>query len=73
MPDLRGIQDRKIRDAIRHAIDQGWSFEYTKRHWRVMHPTDPSVMIVGACTPSDHRGTKNMISRLRRAGVHIPH
>lgn len=38
----------------------------SERHWKVRCPN--GVLIIVACSPSDHRAVKNARARLRRTG-----
>ena len=61
-----------LRDAYDIAIAHGWTIEVLgSGHLRWSPPKGP--YIVAARSPSDYRGIRNAIARLRRAGLPIPH
>lgn len=62
----------ELADVIRFAEDAGFKVDRTKRgHYRFRTP-EGRVVAYDAGSPSDWRGTRNTISRLRRAGLRIP-
>jgi hypothetical protein len=52
----------------KQAEDQGWRVIATnKRHYRWLAP-DGKTTVVSGSTCSDHRGIKNQLALMRRAG-----
>jgi predicted RNA binding protein YcfA (HicA-like mRNA interferase family) len=59
-----------IRDIIKAAQRQGWTVTMTGgNHYRFKSPAGPVVFT--ASTPSDWRAIRNIVARLRRAGLDI--
>lgn len=62
----------ELKDVIRVAEAAGFTVDRTARgHWRFRTP-EGRVVAYDAGSPSDWRGTRNTIARLRRAGLRIP-
>lgn len=58
----------KIQELLRTAEKQGCRIERCKNnHWQIYPPT--GGIIVASATPSDHRSIRDVVVRLRRAGV----
>lgn len=56
---------KRIREA---SIEQGWRWDRTNNgHWKGLAP-DGKTIVVHSGTPSDHRGLRNALSRMRRVG-----
>lgn len=61
-----------LRKLLAALEEQGFDVERTKSgHWLVRNAEGLAVATI-AGTPSDHRGLRNTISRLRRAGLKWP-
>lgn len=76
MPNSRaGRPPKRLRGIVKLAENHGWSFGLTSQgHIRLQPPPEVTVTaVVFSSTPSDGRGDKNSIARLRRAGVPVPH
>ncbi|MGE5612668.1 MAG: hypothetical protein ACM3UO_00135 [Bacillota bacterium] len=54
-----------------HAIRQGFEVKRTKKGYLVL-AKDGINSVLMHHTPSDYRGHKNQIARLRKIGVEIP-
>lgn len=64
---------KDLRNLVKLAESQGWEFGRTNSgHVKFCspHSTEPPVFHSG--TPGDHRAQKNLVSKLRRAGLDIP-
>lgn len=52
------------------ARDQGWRVEFTgSNHLRFLSRDRSVSPVYGPYTPSDHRSIKNLITKLRHAGL----
>lgn len=61
-----------LNKVIEAAKRQGWRVDRTKKqHWRFLSPDRNQPPIIFSGTPSDHRAIKNLVARLRRAGLDI--
>lgn len=61
---------RDLRKIARAAREQGWRVELTaKSHVKFVPPQ--GELIYSAGTPSDWRGRRNLVSRLRRSGLEL--
>lgn len=71
----RNQPPKRLQAVVRLAQSHGWSYGRTARgHLRLCPPADVGAdAVVFSSTPSDGRGDKNSIARLRRAGVPVPH
>ena len=59
---------KDTKELLKEAEGQGWRIEKTKGgHWRVFSPDGAGIVYV-ASTPSDHRGFKNTIAKMRQYG-----
>lgn len=55
---------------MERARSQGWRVERTRRnHYKWFAPDGRTILVSGSTT-SDHRGIKNQIANMRRAGFH---
>lgn len=66
---------RYLRGVVALAEANGWRFEAPRRgsgHCR-LYPPDGGRFVEMPGTPSDYRGHQNMLSKLRRAGLDVPH
>lgn len=62
-----------LRDIEQAAIEQGWRVERTKRGHPVFYPPDPDKgPIYGSGTPSDRRSIRNLLAKLKSAGLIWP-
>lgn len=61
------IPNREVAQAARDARRQGWTVEPTSRHVVFINPRGERY--IAARTPSDYRGTRNMMAALRRLGL----
>lgn len=61
-------QSKEIRTICRIAKNQGWEVGMTKKCHVKLIPPGGGTPIISALTPSDWRGIKNLISRLRKHG-----
>jgi hypothetical protein len=60
--------NKLVDDILRAANAQGCRVERTKRnHWKIFIPEGELVVVPGM--PSDHRSLRDVIVRLRRAGI----
>jgi predicted RNA binding protein YcfA (HicA-like mRNA interferase family) len=56
---------KEVRELVEQATERGWTWEFTRKgHLRLKHPNG-GTMICGT-TPSDHRGSKNAVARMKR-------
>jgi len=63
-----------LRDIERAAAEQGWKIDRTARgHPRFTPPDRTDEIIVGSGTPSDVRALRNLLARLKRAGLVYPY
>lgn len=63
-----------LRDIERAAIDQGWKVDRTAKGHPRFTPPDPNQdIIIGSGTPSDVRAIRNLLARLKRAGLMYPY
>jgi hypothetical protein len=62
-----------FRQILEAAKTQGWRAAQTRKgHWKLYAPDNKTT--VHTCgTPSDSRGIKNFVARLRQHGLVIPH
>lgn len=61
-------ESKELREIVKNAQTQGWRVERARNgHWKFYSPNGRDL-IVEADTPSDWRGRKNFLSRMRRAG-----
>lgn len=70
---------KRLRKAVKAAEQQGWSYDTTKAgHPRLTPPRghrdrqgELTAPVTFSKTSSDHRGDKNGLAALRRAGVNV--
>lgn len=63
---------RSADDLIARAEHQGWRVErMASNHLRFVPPGKGQPMVVIASTPSDHRGRRNELARLKRSGLRL--
>jgi len=56
---------KEVRELVEQATARGWTWEYTRSgHLRLKHPNGGQTIM--GTTPSDHRGRKNALARLKR-------
>lgn len=69
-------------DIVERAVEAGWRLSRTRNGHQCLTPPkgtiDPYTGVEAKpvffpSTPSDWRGEKNLVARLRRLGLHIPH
>lgn len=65
-----GVSRKEVRELIRYLEKLGWMIRSSGKHYVAMKPGHPRIPIPK--TPSDWRGLKNSISRLRKEGVQWP-
>jgi len=62
-----------LRDIEKAAKEQGFKVGRTKKGHPVFTPPDPSKdIVVGSGTPSDVRSIRNLLAKLRQAGLVWP-
>lgn len=62
---------REVRQVIRAAARQGWAWRYTRGgHLRLESPE--GALVFASATPSDKRGLRNTVARMRRHGFVWP-
>jgi len=62
-----------LRDVVKAAEEQGFRVERTsKGHWKFFPPDPAKPAEFFSGTPSDQRAIKNLIAKLRRAGLIWP-
>jgi hypothetical protein len=69
----------RLRKIVRAALDAGWTYDTTKKgHPRLTPPrgqrhADGTLVapVTFALTPSDHRGDRQGVAYLRRAGIRL--
>lgn len=70
---------KRLRKIVKSAVEQGWTQDFTKNGYtRLLPPRgactatgDLVAPVIFAKTPSDHRGDRNAIGALRRAGLDV--
>lgn len=71
---------KRLKKIVKAAESQGWSYDETRNHHPRLSPPrgiiDPRTgelmaPVTFAKTSSDHRGDKNGIAALRRAGLDV--
>lgn len=71
---------KRLKKIVKTALDQGWTYDTTSAgHPRLTPPSGTMdsrterlmAPVIFAKTSSDHRGDKNAIGALRRAGVKV--
>jgi hypothetical protein len=62
-----------LRDIIEAAEDQGFRVESSKKGHPIFYPPDKSKSpVVGSGTASDVRAIRNLLARLKAAGLVFP-
>jgi hypothetical protein len=62
-----------LRDLEQAARAQGWKVDRTAKGHPRFTPPDPTMeIVIGSGTPSDVRSLRNLLARLRRAGLVWP-
>ncbi|WP_230854495.1 hypothetical protein [Arthrobacter terrae] len=65
---------KDLRNLVRLAESQGWEFGRTHSgHVKFCSPYSTTQPVFYSGTPGDHRAQKNLVAKLRRAGLDIPH
>jgi len=62
---------KRLRDVVRRAEAAGWRYDVTAKGHPRLTPPGSGAPVLFSSTPSDHRGDKNSLARLRRAGLKI--
>lgn len=67
------MKDGYLRDLHVVAATQGWTVkQLASGHWQWLPPDKSLSPVVQAHSPSDHRGVRNFLSRLRQRGLKMP-
>lgn len=74
---MRGMANtstpKELRNLAKLAKEQGWEFGRTNSgHVKFCSPYSDTPPVFYSGTPSDHRSHKNLLAKLRRAGLEIP-
>lgn len=65
---------KDLRNIVKLAESQGWEFGRTKKgHVKFCSPYDSVSPIFYSGTPGDRRAHNNLVAKLRRAGLNVPH
>jgi hypothetical protein len=64
---------KDLRNLVKLAESQGWEFGRTNSgHVKFCSPYTTEAPVFYSGTPGDHRAQKNLVAKLRRAGLEIP-
>lgn len=75
MSDRAGKEvPKEYRAIVNHQVDRfGWRYDASGKGYPQLYPTDRTKRPIAVPkTPSDHRGIKNFIGKVRNAGGEWP-
>jgi hypothetical protein len=64
---------KSLRNLVKLATAQGWEFGRTNNgHVKFCSPNNTVQPVFYSGTPGDRRAQKNLVGKLRRAGLEVP-
>lgn len=64
---------KDLRNLVKLAQKQGWEFGHTNSgHVKFCSPYSDTPPVFYSGTPGDRRAQKNLVAKLRRAGLEVP-